>query len=310
VIVRPLVEGDLDAADHIMRIAFGTLRGLPEPAEAFGDIEFVRTRFRAAPDCAWVAEVDGAIAGSVFLTRWGSFAFFGPLTTHPDHWDRGVGSRLMEQVVETFDSWELRQSALFTFPNSTKHLGLYQKFGFWPRFLTAIMAKPAAVGSGDCALLSHVPAGERPGALAAIAELTDAVFSGLDVRREIEAVAAQELGDTVLLYREGHLVGVAVCHCGAGSEAGGGACYVKFAATRPGASAAEWFEQLLDACESLAAETGLGRVVAGVNTGRLDAYRRMLARGFRSDFTGVALHSRPEGPNFDSPGDYVIDDLR
>ena len=25
--------------------------------------------------------------------------------------------------------------------HSPKHLGLYQKFGFWPRFLTAIMAK-------------------------------------------------------------------------------------------------------------------------------------------------------------------------
>jgi hypothetical protein len=24
---------------------------------------------------------------------------------------------------------------------SPKHLGLYQRFGFWPRFLTAIMAK-------------------------------------------------------------------------------------------------------------------------------------------------------------------------
>jgi GNAT superfamily N-acetyltransferase len=310
VIVRPLVEDDLDAADHIMRIAFGTLRGLPEPAEAFGDAEFVRTRFRAAPDCAWVAQVDGSVAGSVFLTRWGSFAFFGPLTTHPDYWDRGVGSRLMERVVETFDSWELRQAALFTFPNSTKHLGLYQKFGFWPGCLTAIMAKPAAAGSGDYARFSQVPTGERPGVIAAIAELTDAVFSGLDVRREIEAVAEQELGDTVLLYREAQLVGVAVCHCGAGSEAGGEACYVKFAAARPGVSAAEWFEQLLDACESLAAEAGLARLVAGVNTGRLDAYRRMLARGFRSDFTGVAMHSRPEAPNFDSPGDYVIDDLR
>jgi GNAT superfamily N-acetyltransferase len=310
VIVRPLVEDDLVAADDVKRVAFGTLLGLPDPAKAFGDAELARTRFRAAPDSAWVAEVDGAIAGSVFVTRWGSFGFFGPLTTHPDYWDRGVGSRLMKQVVETFDTWELRQAGLFTFPNSPKHLGLYQKFGFWPRFLTTVMAKPAAAGSGDYARFSQVPAGKRPGVIAAIAALTDAVFSGLDVRREIEAVAAQGLGDTLLLYREAQLVGVAVCHCGAGSEAGGGACYVKFAAARPGASAAEWFEQLLDACESLAAEAGLGHLVAGVNTGRLDAYRRLLARGFRSDFTGVSMHSRPDGPDFDSTGDYVIDDLR
>ncbi len=144
----------------------------------------------------------------------------------------------------------------------------------------------------------------------AIAELTSAVFTGLDVRCEIEGVAAQGIGDTVLVYRDGQLVGIAVCHCGAGSEAGSGACYVKFAAARPGAAAAEWFEQLLDACESFAVAAGLDRLVAGVNTGRLDAYRRMLGRGFRSNLVGVALHSQPDGPDFDSPGHYVLDDLR
>ena len=245
------------------------------------------------------------------MTRWGSFGFFGPLTTHPDYWDRGVGSRLMEQVVETFSSWELRQAGLFTFPNSPKHLGLYQKFGFWPRFLTAVMAKPTAAGAGDYALFSHVPAGERPGVIEAIAELTDAVFSGLDVRREIEAVAAQGLGDTVLLYREAQLVGVAVCHCGAGSEAGERSLLREVrgrparSVGRPSGSSscstpASPSRSKPASAASLPASTPAGSThTAG-----------MLARGFRSDLVGVAMHSRPDGPDFDSPGDYVIDDLR
>jgi GNAT superfamily N-acetyltransferase len=310
VIVRPLVEADLDAADRIMRVAFGTVRGLPDPASSFGEAEFVRTRFRGAPDCAWVAEVDGVVAGSVFVAHWGSFGFFGPLTTHPDYWDRGIGSRLLETVVETFDGWELRQAGLFTFPNSPKHIGLYQKFGFWPRFLTAVMAKSPTTNSGEYSLFSHVSDEQRLGTIASVAELTGAVFSGLDVRTEIEAVAAQGIGDTVLVHRDAQLVGVAVCHTGAGSEAGSGACYVKFAAARPGPAAAEWFEQLLDACEAFAADSGLGRLVAGVNTGRLDAYRRLLRRGFRADLIGVSLHARPDGPNFDTPEHYVLDDLR
>ena len=309
-IVRPLVEADLDAADRIMRVAFGTLRGLPDPASAFGEAEFVRTRFRGAPDCAWVAEVDGVVAGSVFVARWGSFGFFGPLTTHPDYWDRGIGSRLLDTVVDTFDRWELRQAGLFTFPNSPKHIGLYQKVGFWPRFLTAVMAKPPATNPGEYSLFSDVSADDRPGTIAVVGELTDAVFSGLDVRTEIEAVAAQGIGDTVLVHRDGQLVGVAVCHTGPGSEAGTGACYVKFAAARPGPGAAESFEQLLDACEAFAAGSGLGRLVAGVSTGRRDAYRRLLHRGFRTDLIGVSLHARPDGPNFDSAVHYVIDDLR
>ena len=63
--VRPMLAEDLDAADRVMRLAFGTIRGLPIRA-AFGDSDAVRTRFRAAPECAWVAEVDGDVVGSVF----------------------------------------------------------------------------------------------------------------------------------------------------------------------------------------------------------------------------------------------------
>ena len=267
--VRPLEEGDLDAADRVMRVAFGSVLGLPDPSTTFGDAEYVRTRFRMAPDCAWAAEVDGEVVGSVFAARWGTFGSFGPLTTHPDVWDRGVGSRLIEPVIAAFDDWDIHQAGLFTFPHSAKHIGLYQKFGFWPRFLTALMGKRATGSSSDHTTLSHVPPPERAGTIEAIRTLTDTVFPGLDLGREISSVETQRLGDTVLSYDEGRLAGVAICHCGAGSEAGSGVCYVKFGAVSPGEAAAERFGRLLDACETFAEASGLDRLVAGVNTGRL-----------------------------------------
>lgn len=308
--MRPLAEGDLDVADHVMRVAFGTFRGLPDPSRTFGDAQFARTRFLAAPECAWVAAIDGEVVGSVFAARWGTFAFFGPLSVHPDYWDLGVGSRLMEPVIEAFDSWELRQAGLFTFPNSAKHVGLYQKHGFWPGFLIAVTIKEVTRAPGACATFSQVPAEEHRDTLDAIRGLTDAVFSGLDLEREIVSVEAQRLGDTLLLCDGGMLTGVAVCHCGSGSEAGGGTCYVKFGAVRPGAEAGDRFERLLDACEAFAAASGLGRLVAGVNTGRLDAYRRMLRRGYRAELLGLSMRRWPESLGFDGPGHYVIDDLR
>ena len=309
--VRRLAEEDLEAADRIMRVAFGTFRGLPDPSTTFGDADYVHTRFRAAPECAWVAEADGDVVGSVFATRWGAFGFFGPLTVHPELWDRGVASRLMEPVLEALDRWGVRQAGLFTFPSSPKHIGLYQKHGFWPRFLTAVMAKPVTADAGGAhTLLSQVPRARQAALLEEIRGLTDAVFTGLDLEREVLAVSAQGVGDTVLLHSEGQLAGMAVCHCGAGSEAGSGACYVKFGAVRPGTAAADEFERLLDACEAFAAESGLERLVAGVNTGRLDAYRRMLRRGFSTDRLGVSMVLRPDKPDFDTPDHYVIDDLR
>lgn len=309
--VRPMREADLAWADHIMRVAFGTYLGVPDPVTVFGDADYVRSRFLAAPDCAWTAEIDGEVVGSNLATRWGAFAFFGPLTVRADLQDRGIGSRLMEPVVEAFESWGLRQSGLFTFPHSAKHIGLYQKHGFWPRFLNPVMSKAVGDASADYTTYSEVPDARRPTILQAVRGLTDAVFAGLDLEREIHAVDSQALGDTILLHDGAELVGLAVCHCGSGTEAGSGACFVKFGAARPGAEAPARFERLLDACESLAAEAGLKRIVAGVNTGRLDAYRRMLARGFRADvLVGLAMRARPDGPDYDGPDNYVIDDLR
>jgi GNAT superfamily N-acetyltransferase len=308
--IRPLEKSDLDAADRIMRVAFGTFLGLPDPGSMFGDAEVVRTRFRAAPDCAWAAEVGGEVVGSVFACRWGTFGFFGPLTTHPDVWNRGIGGRLMAPVMEAFDRWDLSQAGLFTFPDSPKHVGLYQRFGFWPRFLTPLTAKPVTGAAGDYTVFSSVPGAERAATLDSIRELTNAVFPGLDLEREIVACDEQTLGDTVLVHDDGRLAGVAICHCGARSEAGSGTCFVKFGAARPGAEAAGRFERLLDACDAFAADADLVRLVAGVNTGRRDAYRLMLQRGYETERIGLAMRLRPDGPDYDGPEQYVIDDLR
>jgi hypothetical protein len=96
----------------------------------------------------------------------------------------------------------------------------------------------------------------------------------------------------VRALEEGDLGAAAICHCGAGSEAGSGACYVKFGAVRPGVEAADQFERLLDACEAFATASDLDRLVAGVNTGRLNAYRQLLARAVFDSDAQLAGRSR------------------
>src|ERR1044071_6990509 len=199
--VRPLREADLPAADSIMRLAFGTFIGLPDPMAFHGDANYVRTRWLANPANAFAAEVGGELVGSNFATNWGSVGFFGPLTIRPDFWDRRVGKGLMEPIVELFDKWQTRHAGLFTFPHSQKHIGLYQRFGFWPRFLTAIMSKPVEQTSSESrwTRFSEVPAAERDDVLSSCREMTDAIYEGLDVTHEIQAVAAQNIGDTILV---------------------------------------------------------------------------------------------------------------
>lgn len=309
--VRPLQEAELSTADAIMRLAFGTFIGLPEPMSFMGDAAYIRNRWLADPNSAFAAEAAGEVIGSNFATNWGSVGFFGPLTIRPDFWDRGVGKRLMEPIMELFDKWETKHAGLFTFPHSQKHIGLYQRFGFWPRFLTAIMSKPVeqTQSTPRWTRFSEVPNGEQDAILSACHEMTDAIYEGLDVAHEIRAVAAQNLGDTILLWDESRLTALAVCHIGPGTEAGSDVCYVKFGGVRPGATAEQHFGDLLDACEAMASAQHVSRLRAGVNTARHEAYRLMLARKFKTDMQGVVM-SRPNEAGYNRPGVYLLDDWR
>ena len=309
--VRPLREHDLPVADRVMRLAFGTFIGLAEPLSFMGDADYVHTRWRADPHAAFAAMAGSELVGSNFATNWGSVGFFGPLTIHPKQWEQGVGKLLLAPVIDCFARWGTTQAGLYTFADSSKHVGLYRRFGFWPRFLTAIMSKPvvAATPVLEYSRFSELTPAEQDAALAASLEMLDAIYAGLDVRGEIRSVAAQQLGDTVLLWGDAGLLGLAVCHMGAGTEAGSGNCYVKFGAARPGVSAAQHFGRLLQACEAMAFNRGLTRLIAGVNTARIEASQMMLERGFRADRQGVAMHRHNEA-GYNRAGVYLIDDWR
>lgn len=310
ILVRPLRESDLAAAERIFRLAFGTFLGAPHPESFWADRDYHRARWRADPTAAFGAEVGGELVGTSFANNWGSVGFLGPLTVRPDRQSLGVGKRLIEAALTRFEAWGTPHIGLFTFAHSALHVGLYQKFGFWPRFLTAIMARPVTpAGTARWLRYSELAAARRGDCLGACRALTNAVHDGLDVTAEIRAVDAQQLGDTVLLEETGAPAGLAICHYGAGSEAGAGACYVKFGAVRPGRTAARDFAGLLDACEALAAAQGIPTLVAGVNLARHEAYRHLLQRGFRTELQGVAMH-RPNEPGYNRPGIYLLDDWR
>ena len=309
--VRPLAEADLVDADRVFRMAFGTFLRAPDPRQFFGDAEFVRTRWHADPHAAFAAVRDGRLVGSNFLANWGSVGFFGPLSVDPPCWGQGVAKLLMEPTVALFDSWGTRHAGLFTFAQSALHIGLYQRFGFWPRFLTAVMSMPAAppAGADPGTRMSGVAGPARSAALASVRDLTDAVYPGLDLTREIESVLNQGLGDVILIDDTAALQGVAICHIGAGTEAGGGNCYVKFGAVRPGQHAARHFGLLLDACHRLAADKGAAALAAGANAGRDKAWQALARRGFRIRMLGVSMH-RPNDAGYSHSDSYLIDDWR
>jgi GNAT superfamily N-acetyltransferase len=311
IVVRALAESDLPAGDRIFRLAFGTQFGLAEPMTFRGDASLIEPRWRADPAGALGAFVGSQLVGSSFAVRWGTSGVLGPLTVHPDHWSRGVGKALLEPTIQLFETWKLRQVALFTLPESTKHVPLYQKFGFWPQFLTALMSKPVGPGREHAphGLYSGLDASDRHASLKGCAEVTGSIFGGLDLRLEVEAIDRHSLGDTILLQEGDRIEGFAACHIGPGTEAGSGALYVKFGAVRPGVDAEERFARLVAACEALAAQRKCAVVLAGINTARIAAYRHLLDQGFRTFRHGVAMQ-RPNTPGYNTAAYFVIDDWR
>jgi GNAT superfamily N-acetyltransferase len=310
--IRPLIKDDLPAARRILRTAFGTFLGAPDPENFWADLDYVYGRFAAEHVASFAAEIDGELVGSNFVTRWGSVGFFGPITVRPNRQAQGIGKDLVEAVSLQLDIWGTRHAGLFTFPQSAMHLALYQKFGFYARFLTAIMAAPArSLGNaGPWSRYSELAATERDAEEASCRELTEEIYEGLDLSAEIRTVAARGLGDTILMWETAsRLAGFAICHWGPASEAGAGCCFVKFGAVRPGPGAERRFTRLLDACGELATAAGMEKVLTGVNLAREEAYRQMAARGFRTEISGVTMH-RPNEPGYSRPGVYVLDDWR
>jgi hypothetical protein len=122
-------------------------------------------------------------------------------------------------------------------------------------------------------------------------------------------VESQHLGDTILIWDSSRLAGFAVCHVGAGTEAGSGKCYVKFGAVRPGFHAALEFRPLLGACRDFAFVSGAKTLAAGVNLARFEAYREMLQAGFRTTRQGVAME-RNAAEGYNRPDVFLIDDWR
>lgn len=156
---------------------------------------------------------------------------------------------------------------------------------------------------------SALPESDRVDCLRQSQELTDGLYEGLDVTSEMEAVRRQSLGDSVLVWSGSRLAAFAVCHVGPRTEAGSDTCFVKFGAARGGPDGARAFQRLLTGCEDFAAQRSASRLTAGVNTGRHEAYRSMLAYGFRSDMLGVAMQ-RPNEPGYNRPDVFAIDDWR
>jgi GNAT superfamily N-acetyltransferase len=307
--IRPLTLGDFAEADRVRRLAFGTYLQLPDPMQFGGDGSLLLSRARTYPDGGVVAVAGGRIIGLSFASELGSLGVLGPVAVLPEFWRQGVARLLVAASVDIIDRWHCRMAGLFTFPQSAQHIRLYQEFGFWPRHVTPVMAKPVTAREAVAGTTLLGASADRAALAARCGAVADAIFPGLDLAREMTTPLENGLGEVIVLVEGSSVAGFAICHTGAGSEGGSAACYVKFAFARPGATRAERLERLIQACENFAAARGVQSLIAGVSTGRHFAYRMLVQMGFRTQLTGIQMH-RPWFEAYDRPDVFALDDWR
>jgi len=251
---------------------------------------------------------------------WGTVGLFGPVAVLTPYQNQKVAQQLIRAAQAFFDENKVTLQGVVTFPYSPKHLVLYQKFDFKPRALVAITAK--SLERRESALPVKPPRGvpeikrfstyeeaKKKALLGRLKALASRIYRGLDLTKEIEIVDGLALGDTLLLEKDGAVLGFAICHTPGVSEAPQGALYIKYLAIDPGRRRPEHFLQLLQACEEFGVTAGCQRVIAPVYTGYWRAYQTLLASGYQMDMLMLRM-KRGKSDDYEHEEDFVLDDWR
>src|SRR5438034_350158 len=322
--VRRVRKGDLSRVKDVLEQTFGDFleRQLgPRPRQAFGGAQYVHHRWLMEPWGCFVAEEDNAkIVGTALAVAWGSVGLLGPVAVLTNYQNQTIGQQLIRAAQGFFEENKTTLQGVMTYPTSPKHLAPHPKFGYRPKALTALMSRaldrsaprPATkLARGPLTVLrfSRLEETRKKAALGRMHRITNAVYRGLDVSKEVEIVDGLALGDTLLLERGRDLVGFAVLHTPGVSEAPSGTLYVKYMAIDPAQKRVEHLEQFVAAVEDLGHELGVQRVALPVYLRYWLAYSTLVRCGYQVDFTMLRMQKGKQ-EDYEDPTHLVLDDWR
>ncbi len=322
--VRRVRKGDLARIREVIEAAFADFyeRQLgSRPRQVFGGAQYVNHRWLMEPWGCYVAEEnDSKIVGASIAVCWGSVGLFGPVAVLTPYQNQKIAQQLLKASQGFFDENRVTLEGVVTYPYSPKHLVLYQKFGFKPKALVAITGKslerrepppPARPVRGAPQLyrFSAYEEGKKKNLLGRLRAVTNKLYRGLDLTKEIEIVNGLGLGDTLVLEKDRVVIGFAICHTPGASEAPQGTVYIKYAAIDPARRRPEHFAQLLTAAEEFGVAAGCQRIIAPVYTPYWRAYQTLLASGYQMEMLMIRM-KRGKSVDYEREEDFVLDDWR
>lgn len=204
--LRPGTPDDAEACGRICHEAFSAIaarhRFDPEIPSAEVATALVRGLLSHPAFYSVVAEHEGRILGSNFLDERTRIAGVGPLTVGPEVHDRGIGRRLMRDVMERASDRDFAGVRLVTAAHHGRSLALYASSGFQVR-------EPIACMQG-APIATEIPGCDVRAAAEADLEECDRLCRGVHGHdRSGELADAIGQGTAVVVERGGRISGYA-----------------------------------------------------------------------------------------------------
>jgi GNAT superfamily N-acetyltransferase len=229
----------------------------------------------------------GHVAAFNIAHRSGAEGWMGPLAVRPDRQGSGVGKTIVRTAVDWLVEQGVATLGLETMPRTVENIGFYGRLGFSPGHLTVTMTNDIATrGHPAPALLSHRKGDAADQALVAARQLVGDLTAGYDFTREIRLTAKLGLGDVSLVDGDDGLAAVVLWHSAPLAE---GRPKDEVRVLKLAARDAPAFEAAVAATEAAAARLGIRRVAIRCQTRHDDAFRRLVARGYRVRWTDLRM---------------------
>ena len=172
-----------------------------------------RYAIRDAADGAMVWRGErGEIVGFNIVHRSGVEGWMGPIAVRTEHQGAGAGKEIVRRGVDWLKVHGAEVIGLETMPRTLDNIGFYSSLGFVPGRLTLTATLDATYAERPGTLFGRLPARDRDDVLARCREVVQGMQPGYDHTREIQLTDELALGDTLLVERDGAIIGYALCH--------------------------------------------------------------------------------------------------
>jgi GNAT superfamily N-acetyltransferase len=228
----------------------------------------------------------GRLVAFNMVHRSGIEGWMGPLAVRTEYQGSGTGKEIVTRGIEWLKGQRATVIGLETMPRTMDNIGFYSRLGFLPGRLTITTTIDAAYADAAPTLIGRMASSAREDALGECRELVARLLPGYDYTREINLTTELSLGDTMLLYAGGRLVGFALAHTAPLVE---GRAREELRVLKLVLDDETHFVDLVRAVADYARRSGTRRVALRLQGEYLAAYQRVISLGGHVRWTDLRM---------------------